>query len=447
MKIGIYDDYFVSLQRRLLMEGHTLYVYVEDTPKLSAKQFNITGAQGNLHQVMSLMDLVNAKCDLYIVGTHHDSLPYEVITTLLPNTPVLGYASEVTLLELNRSFAFRMNEILGVTDLIKNPTEHRFTDIDDLRAFIKSAKSSWVLKQSEQSPLSEYDNRTIVFGPRDAEPMLSMLEAGNPFFRKTDTDFYGGAIVQQFIQGNEVCFGRWFNGSNFVGPTYTCQEHKGAQNGNRGGLLTGEVGTSLTWNATTKGKLALLWDRLESFLRGKCRGMIDVNCILTPTGKLYFIEYTIRFGRPTLELQLACLPPVDKFNLGQSLKADNAFNHVNQYSHACGVTVFSYGIPIVRAKSGEQFKPQKIQMPTTSPGFDVQPLFCQYSMEKKAWVTRQYERQFTAIGLSADSFTMAQKRVYHCLHNYQLMNHTWRDDIGDNHQTVLKELAKHGIIT
>jgi phosphoribosylamine--glycine ligase len=99
----------------------------------------------------------------------------------------------------------------------------------------------------------------------------------------------------------EIAVCGFFNGEKFVEPVNMNFEHKKLFSGNIG-PSTGEMGTSMFWTKRnrvfdrTLGKLED-WLAEEGYV-----GSIDINSIVN-SGGIYPLEFTPRFGYPTIALQ------------------------------------------------------------------------------------------------------------------------------------------------
>jgi len=110
-----------------------------------------------------------------------------------------------------------------------------------------------------------------------------------------------GFQLQRKVEGVEVAICGFFNGNEFIDQVNFNFEHKKLFPGNIG-PSTGEMGTSMFWAGQNKlfketfGKLEG-WRANEGYV-----GSIDLNCIVNETG-IYPLEFTPRFGYPTIALQ------------------------------------------------------------------------------------------------------------------------------------------------
>jgi len=98
-----------------------------------------------------------------------------------------------------------------------------------------------------------------------------------------------------------VAVGAFFNGKKFVTPVNINFEHKKLFPGEVG-PPTGEMGTAMFWSEPN-----LLFNRTLLKMESKLAeegyvGYIDLNCIVNNNG-IYPLEFTARFGYPTISIQ------------------------------------------------------------------------------------------------------------------------------------------------
>lgn len=435
LKIGIVDAGFYSLQAQLLKEGHHLTVFVDGSPELSSltpEQFNVSGFKtGSIKPVSSFEEVLEAKPDLVILGTWENSTQgyyYEHCKFL--GIPAIGYSGAALLLERDRNFAKLMTQ-RHVKD-VKIPKSRTFTDREEALEFAKKTKKAWVLKQHVSSPHDVMTLRTVVArSSNDSVPLLS--QANSAWFQENK----GGVIFEEFIAGQEVCFGSWFNGEKFVGPIYSCIEHKGAQNSGRGGVLTGEVGTTIKWHQQRNNRLTRIFDGIATYLKGKCTGMVDINTILTEKGEQYLIEYTCRFGCPTIEVMIASQT---KDNLGDHMlsvaKGLCRETIYDEGSYFNGISVFQYGYPLLNSETPVTVP---FEMPKGAIQIDAKCVDGQ-------WTTCYNDRQYVVVGKGTTE-AKAVVNSYSLLENAQIpFGCTYRDDIGANLEKLEQDLVKWKIV-
>jgi len=114
------------------------------------------------------------------------------------------------------------------------------------------------------------------------------------------------ATIEEFIDGIEVAQSIFFS-NNCIIPFAFTFEHKPLYPGDNG-IITGEMGT-VVWFDHTKRFINDMFIPLVSQLSEiDYRGFLDINSIYNPADdKIYFVEFTPRFGSPMFEILLPLL--------------------------------------------------------------------------------------------------------------------------------------------
>src|SRR5262249_55739225 len=107
--------------------------------------------------------------------------------------------------------------------------------------------------------------------------------------------------LQRRIMGVEIAAGAFFNGKEFIYPICVNFEHKKLFGGDIG-PSTGEMGTAMFWSEPNKVFNATLKKMAPRLQAEGYVGYIDVNCIVNNNG-IYPLEFTSRFGYPTISIQ------------------------------------------------------------------------------------------------------------------------------------------------
>jgi len=160
---------------------------------------------------------------------------------------------------------------------------------------VKKNKGPWVIKQNGHVDKTfNYVGRSE--DNRDVESVLRSYFVNN----KADC---GSIDLQKRIDGIEIGVGRYFNGTDWVGPIEMNVEHKNLCNGDLG-PKTYEMGTLMWYDADENNRFFKeLLDKVKPVLiEGNFRGDVDINCIVNEEG-VFPLEFTARFGFPALQLQ------------------------------------------------------------------------------------------------------------------------------------------------
>lgn len=204
---------------------------------------------------------------------------------------VIGGTPNTDRLEEDRGYAMDILEANGV-----NTIEHQvFRDFDAGIQFVQQNPAAYVIK-----PLGEVQNvkRLLYVGNEDdGSDVIDVLEA----YQKAWGHRMKGFQLQRRVEGVEIAVCGFFNGEEFIEQVNFNFEHKRLFPGNIG-PSTGEMGTSMFWAGHNDLYVETL-GKLEDWLANEGYvGSIDLNCIVNDSG-IYPLEFTPRFGYPTITLQ------------------------------------------------------------------------------------------------------------------------------------------------
>ena len=205
---------------------------------------------------------------------------------------VIGGSVYTDKLEEDREFGQSEMKRLGLLTL----PSWNFSNYDEALEFIKNNPGRYVYKPSG---LSAGDSRGLLFFGKeeDGHDLYEILSQNRKVLEKKIKQFQ----LQKHVAGVEVGASAFFNGEKFITPVLIAFEHKRLFPGELG-EMTGEMGTSMFWSESSK----LFRDttgRMEEDLRKSGYvGYIDINCIVNGRG-IYPLEYTARFGYPTISIQ------------------------------------------------------------------------------------------------------------------------------------------------
>ncbi len=215
---------------------------------------------------------------------------------------VIGGSPATDKLEDDRGYAMDVLEQHGV----KTVRHKVFTDFDEAIALVEKERCPYVIK-----PLGEVQNvkRLLYVGHQpDGGDVIDVLRA----YKKAWGHRMKGFQLQKKVQGVEVAVCGFFNGKKFIEPVNLNFEHKKLFDGNIG-PSTGEMGTSMFWCARNR-LFEQTLGKLEAWLaEAGYVGSMDLNCIVNGNG-IYPLEFTPRFGYPTIMLQAESMTtPVGEF--------------------------------------------------------------------------------------------------------------------------------------
>jgi phosphoribosylamine--glycine ligase len=205
---------------------------------------------------------------------------------------VIGGTPYTDKLEMDRDFGQEEMQAAGLTVLPR----WEFDSFDAAITFIKVNPGRYVVKPSGKAQNEKV--LSFVGQEDDGLDVLTMLEHYKLGWASKIKSFQ----LQKYAAGVEVAVGGFFNGKEFILPIFVNFEHKRMFN-DEIGPQTGEMGTSGFWygaSALYNQTLAKMKDRLAD---AGYVGYIDINCIANPRG-IFPLEFTCRFGYPTINLQL-----------------------------------------------------------------------------------------------------------------------------------------------
>jgi len=111
--------------------------------------------------------------------------------------------------------------------------------------------------------------------------------------------------LQEHATGVEVAVGAFFNGKRFILPACVNFEHKRMFPGEIG-PTTGEMGPLCFWDSQSRLVVKGLKPMERKLIEVGYRGYFDINFIATED-RLRPLEFTSRFGYPTINLQIEAL--------------------------------------------------------------------------------------------------------------------------------------------
>ena len=359
-----------------------------------------------------------------------DAARERAATVIGPSTTLAGW-------ELDRSFGQKIMKKHGIPTI---PTVE-FSSYDKAIAHVKKNPIRWVSKPSGDA------DKALSYCAKSAADMVYMLERWKK--NEKQREF----ILQEFIPGIEMAVGGWFGPNGWATPWLENFEFKKLMDGDKG-VATGEQGTVMRYVARSKLARKVLQPLTEELTAHKYVGYIDVNCIISETGDIWPLEFTVRPGWPTHNIQhelhggdpvewLALLakgkrPPVveDKVAIGVVVSIpDYPYSHLTR-KEVIGCPI--YGLENTRLEAHIHFcEVMKGEAPVEVEGKIV---------TKPILVTAgDYVLVMSAVG---DTVYEAKQTAYRRLKQIEIPNSPmWRTDIGDRLAKQLPQLQEHGFAT
>ncbi len=203
---------------------------------------------------------------------------------------VFGSSKLSDKLELDREQAQKIFEQHGLQIL----ETIDFYDTDKCIKFIEKSKKNWVVKQNDHKL-----NINLVSQLEDNQDVLDVLRFCKGKYNKKIKKI----TIQEKAKGVEMGIGRYFNGTDWVGPIEVNLEHKHFLNGGIGPMTT-EMGT-LAWYDDNERNILFqkTLSKLKPYLQKiNFRGDFEINFIINQKG-IFPLEATTRLGSPIIYLQ------------------------------------------------------------------------------------------------------------------------------------------------
>lgn len=206
---------------------------------------------------------------------------------------VIGGSAYTDRLEMDRDFGQTELKKYGVNIL----PQWQFTNYDEAIVFIEKNPERYVFKPGGNVPSS---GKVLSFlgQEEDGKDLLELLKQNKTFWLKKIPVFQ----LQKFVSGVEIAVGAFFNGHDFILPININFEHKRIFPGDIG-PFSGEMGTLMFWSEPNKLFKMTLEKMKPALIESNYIGYVDINCIVNGKG-IYPLEWTTRFGYPTIQIQL-----------------------------------------------------------------------------------------------------------------------------------------------
>lgn len=329
---------------------------------------------------------------------------------------VVGGSPYIDKLEDDRAFGQNELKAAGVNIIV----QENFTSFDDAIAFVKANPKAYVIKPSGEAQ----NHKQLLFVGEDENgaDVLQVLED----YKRAWSDRIKEFQLQRRIIGVEVAVGAFFNGNEFALPICVNFEHKKLFPGDIG-PSTGEMGTTMFWSEPNKIFNETL-KKMESRLRReRFTGYIDVNCIVNSNG-IYPLEFTARFGYPTISIQQeGLITPIGE------LLAKLADGTITRFKARSG---FQVGVRIVVPPF-----PFKDEQTFNSNSRDAVIIFKKNNregvhiedvrQENGEWLVTGHSGVILIVTGTGPTMRQAQKQAYNRIDNIMIPNMYYRKDIGD----------------
>ena len=401
------DGLIGDIAWEVVKEGHDVRFYIKDPAEKEIAD-GFVPKTDNWETDVDWADLVVFD-DVLGQGTHADRLRKA-------GKLVVGGTPYTDRLEDDRAFGQQELKNAGVSII---PQEN-FTSFDDAIAWVKANPGRYVIKPSGEA--QNYKRLLFVGEEEDGHDVIQVLGDYKAAMSHRIKEFQ----LQRRIMGVEVAAGAFFNGTEFMQPICVNFEHKKLFPGDIG-PSTGEMGTSMFWSEPNKIFNATLRKMAPRLREEGYVGYIDVNCIVNNNG-IYPLEFTSRFGYPTISIQQeGLLTPIAE------LLYKMADGSLTRFRTRTG---FQVGVRIV-------VPPFPFNDPETfeSSSKDAVILFKTPSREgihiedvktvNNEWVVTGTSGVVLIVCGNGTTMKQAQRQAYNRVRNVMIPNMYYREDIGD----------------
>lgn len=329
---------------------------------------------------------------------------------------VVGGTPYTDRLEDDRSFGQEELRRHGVSII---PFEE-FEDFDTAIAYVEKHPAPYVIKPSGEA--QNFKRLLFVGQEDDGRDVIHVLQSYKAAYADTIKVFQ----LQRRVRGVEVAVGAFFNGSEFMQPINVNFEHKLLFPGDIG-PATGEMGTCMYWSGPNRLYTATLAKLSKRLAEENYVGYIDVNCIVNGNG-IYPLEFTARFGYPTISIQADGLRmPVGDFLYGMASGTLSRFK--TRPGFQIGVRVVVPPFPYQDPKTFEGNSKGRViifRKPNLD-GVHIEDV----KQVNGEWVITGHSGVILIVTGHGISVKQAQAQAYQRVRNVLIPNMYYRTDIGD----------------
>jgi len=345
---------------------------------------------------------------------------------------VVGGSEYTDKLEIDREFGQAEMKAAGMLVLPQWTFDSFGAAID----FLKENPGRYVFKPAEGDLDWHVRNLLFIGQEEDGKDLLEMLEHNRKSWSRKIKRFQ----LQKVVSGAEIACGAFFNGHDFITPININFEHQKLFPGDIG-PRTGEMGTLMFWSEPNGFFNATLGKMLEKFRASGYVGYIDINCIANGKG-IYPLEFTARFGYPTISIQMEGITsPMGEFLYALAkgedctLKTDKGFQ--------VGVVIAAPPFPYRDEKMLQVYK--DISILFKKQNFDGVHLG-DVKLIENDWKLAGKSGYALIITGSNSTVAEARRQAYRRIENIMLQNMFYRTDIGAKWFEESDELQTWGVL-
>lgn len=271
----------LDFSMRATRDGHDVKHFIRQTPKSENVGRGLVDLVDDYRRWFHWADLCFLSDNTYYLKD------VEALRKSHP-TPVVGPTVDSAAWELDRSIGQGIFRRHGIPTI----PGKEFTDYDAAISHVKKHDRRFVSK-----PSGNVEDKALSYVAKSPDDMVYMLERWKKL-GKLKTPF----IMQEFIPGVEMAVGGWFGPGGFNSGWCQNFEFKKLMPGDLG-VATGEQGTVLRYTRSCKLARKVLAPLEGALLKLGYMGYVDVNTIIDDKGQAWPLEFTMRPGWPTFNIQ------------------------------------------------------------------------------------------------------------------------------------------------
>src|SRR3989344_6440334 len=300
-----------------------------------------------------------------------------------------------------------------------------FTSFDEALKFVQENPGRYVIKPSGEA--SNVKGLLFIGEEEDGKDVLQVLDDYKKAWSKKIPLFQ----LQKRVQGVEVAVGAFFNGKEFVYPINVNFENKKLFPGNLG-PSTGEMGTFMFWSSPNVIFNSTLKKMEAKLAEEKYVGYIDINCIVNNNG-IYPLEWTSRFGYPTISIQQeGILMPIGEFLFQLATGELTKFNTSSGFQIGARIVVPPFPFDDkqtfnVKSKDSVIYFKKKGPDGGAPEGVHIEDV----KLENGEWVVTGTSGVVLIVVGTGTTMAAAQKQMYNRIDNILIPHMYYRDDIGE----------------
>ena len=331
---------------------------------------------------------------------------------------VIGGSIYTDRLEMDRDFGQNEMKKRGINIL----PQWQFKDYDEAIKFIETNPERYVFKPSGNTP-SSGKGLLCIGQEEDGKDLLELLKQNKNIWKKKAPIFQ----LQKFVSGVEVAVGAFFNGKNFIMPINVNFEHKRIFPGDIG-PLSGEMGTLMFWSEPNYLFKATLEKMKPALIESGYVGYVDINCIVNGKG-IYPLEFTTRFGYPTIQIQSEGITmPMGEFLYKLAKGEDFELKTKKGFQVGVRILVPSYFVKSTDKETIELYKdlPILFKKPDSLDGVHIEDV----KNDNGVWRVAGTSGCLLIVTGSGSTVAEARQQVYTRIKNIMIQDMFYRTDIG-----------------